>query len=216
VRDRIFSGANVEEALDAASRTLGVSRHALTYIVIDEGRDSSIGRAENVTRIAVFESVGLKPEPRMDALITEALRALTDASGVMLSVSVSPHENSLEISLDSDDEDFLWGVEGEVFNSLCLVLRRMVSRAGHRGAVRIINHNIIERRRERLEKRAREAAEQARREQAPRVLLGLSSFERRIVHLSLAGDEGIRTRSEGESDERRLIIEPVFPEKKEG
>jgi spoIIIJ-associated protein len=216
VRDRIFSGANVEEALDAACRALDVSRDELTYIVIDEGSDTAVRRADKAARIAVFEDAGRPSAPRIAphdpaARISEALRVLTHVSGVSLTASVSQDRDALEISLVCDDDDFLWGEEGEVFDSLCLLLRRVVARAGH-GTIRVINQHIIERRRGRLERRAMEAAERARNERKPLALSGLSSFERRIVHLTLAGQEGIRTRSEGEDGERRLIIEPVFCE----
>ena len=37
----------------------------------------------------------------------------------------------------------------------------------------------------------------------------LNSYERRVVHMALAGEPGIRTSSVGEGAERRLTVAPA-------
>ncbi|MBN2370590.1 MAG: Jag N-terminal domain-containing protein [Vicinamibacteria bacterium] len=217
MRDRIFSGANIEEALDAACRALDAAPDELTYIVIEEQSAAAFRQTEGTARIAVFEGADRRPADRTAtlspaALISKALRALSHASGVSLTASVSQNGELLEVSLFVEDDEFFWGAEGEVFDALELILRRMIFRAGYRGPVRVTNNSVIVRRQERIKMRARDAATRAREEGAPLVLSGLSSFERRIVHLTLAGEKEVRTRSEGEAGQRRLIIEPVVRE----
>ena len=54
-----------------------------------------------------------------------------------------------------------------------------------------------------------EIARQVSEEKKPRVLEPMSSYERRIVHLALRGFVGIKTESQGEGMERRIVIGPA-------
>jgi spoIIIJ-associated protein len=42
----------------------------------------------------------------------------------------------------------------------------------------------------------------------PRQTRPLNSYERRIVHLTLSGEPGVKTFSEGEEGERRVVVAP--------
>ena len=56
---------------------------------------------------------------------------------------------------------------------------------------------------------ARAAAEKVRETKIPFRLSPMDSRERRIVHLALAEDSGIRTESEGEGEFRKVVIHPA-------
>ena len=61
---------------------------------------------------------------------------------------------------------------------------------------------------EELQLMAVTAAEQVKRLGTPFPLNPMSPEERRIVHLAVAEDEGIRTESEGYGEYRKVVIHP--------
>ena len=65
-----------------------------------------------------------------------------------------------------------------------------------------------EKREEALMYMAQRAAERALASGRPIELTRLSAAERRVIHLTLSGDERVQTESEGEGSERKLIISP--------
>jgi spoIIIJ-associated protein len=64
-----------------------------------------------------------------------------------------------------------------------------------------------ERRRATLESLALRSAEQARSSGRPVELEPMTSIERRIVHLCLQDEPGVRTRSEGDEPYRYVVVE---------
>lgn len=63
---------------------------------------------------------------------------------------------------------------------------------------------------------ARAAADRAKRTGREVPLQALSPRERRIVHVTLADDKGVTTRSEGEEPERFVVIVPTRPRERGG
>ncbi|MDD5606017.1 MAG: hypothetical protein PHR51_01685 [Patescibacteria group bacterium] len=62
--------------------------------------------------------------------------------------------------------------------------------------------------RTKLANTAREAAEQCRSTGTAVYLEPMSSFERRLVHLALVDESGVRSESEGDGEHRRVVVKP--------
>ena len=63
-----------------------------------------------------------------------------------------------------------------------------------------------ERRQETLESLAIRMASRVKRSQRPLVLEPMNAYERKIIHLTLQDDPDVYTKSEGELDNRHLVI----------
>lgn len=61
-----------------------------------------------------------------------------------------------------------------------------------------------------LKELALNMASQALSEKSPLFLQPMSAYERRIIHVSLAGHDQIDTESTGQGEERRVVIKPKF------
>jgi spoIIIJ-associated protein len=59
-----------------------------------------------------------------------------------------------------------------------------------------------------VERRARSAAAEVRKTRRPTELEPMTSFERKVVHTTLADFDGVRTASEGEEPDRKVVIYP--------
>ena len=112
--------------------------------------------------------------------------------------------------VDGEGVEAIVGRDGETIDALQYLCGQIVSRAeGTRRRVTIDAGDYRERRRERLERLARRAAEEALEYGDEIELDPMTPHDRRIIHMVLKEYEGIATRSEGEEPNRRIIVEPA-------
>ena len=115
----------------------------------------------------------------------------------------------VNINLDGRDVSYLVGRRGEVLNALQYLMNVMSTRKLGRGVRVVLEGNDYRKKRQEVltnlaTKIAKEVA--SRGEEA--VLDALPAFERRVVHKALSEFEGVKTYSEGEEPERRVVIAP--------
>jgi len=152
---------------------------------------------------------------KIDAVkITEEIKALLDsllkASSLEIRVSLKEAGTDLHFDLDGNDCDILL----EDGASLLYAFNHLVNQIFYRrlGKGRNIVLDCLRYRAEReleLVLMAEKAAEQARTTGRKLVLQPMNAAERRIIHLRLADEKGIRTESEGFGQNRRISIFPA-------
>jgi spoIIIJ-associated protein len=120
----------------------------------------------------------------------------------------SPEEVALDIHSE-EDLGLLIGRHGQTLAALQLLVAMIANRHApeeERRRVIIDAEGYRERRDRSLEAMARSAAQQAKRSGRPVTISSLTPRERRIVHLALADDPTVTTRSEGEDPNRSIIV----------
>jgi len=129
--------------------------------------------------------------------ITGAISVTTDESG------------AYRVHIETEETGLLIGFHGRTLESLQMILGMIVSRKlGKWERVYVNVGDYREKREEALMYMAQRAAERALASGRPIELTRLSAAERRVIHLTLSGDERVKTESEGEGSERKLIISP--------
>lgn len=215
--DRLFTGRDVEQALQQAEALLGLPREQLRFVVLDPGEPGRYGGQGREARVAVLlqdagRAAADRPERGNEAVTTapgvaDVLRVLQEEAGLQVTVTVHEAGDTVEIDVDGPDEAFL--TAGPSAEALEHLLQRAASREAAAPRRVFLGGAGARRRREaELEQLARDLAERARQEGRAQLAPPLNSYERRVVHMLLAGEPGIRTRSEGEGRERRLRVEP--------
>lgn len=219
MKDLVFTGADVRDAVQAAALALDSPADTIRYIVLDAGAPAEGRRAARPASIAVLtssgdeaprESFGDEQEtPDVGAQLSNLANTLGRAAQVGTHIVPTESAEALMIQVSAEDPVFLWGQEGEVFEALEHVIRRVAARHadGRRIVVRDDDHR--ERRDAALRQRAREIAAVVREDRRTREMKNLNSYERRVIHLTLEEEAGVRTRSVGEGDARTLLVEPV-------
>lgn len=147
-------------------------------------------------------------EENLKLVKTEAEKLL-EYLMIKAKLDVSEKENVYEVQIETDDTGILIGYHGETLTSLQLILSLILyKRLG--GWLRVIVNvgDWRQKREEVLKQMALSAAERVVATDEAMVLPNLSSFERRIVHLILADHPKVTSSSEGEGEERKLIIKP--------
>ena len=137
-----------------------------------------------------------------------AAAALVALTGLDLAVEAREAEGGLRVELAGAGRDALVAQDGELLKAAEYLLRRMVRDLPEEGLT-LDSGGFRAEREEALRRRAAAAAEQVRRSGAPLSLPGLDAAERRVVHLAILAEEGVRSQSEGEGESRRLTILPA-------
>jgi len=143
-------------------------------------------------------------------IASEALQAIINRMGLRASVVVT-EDTSEQVVLNMTGADLaiLIGRQGETLNALQLIVGVIANRAAA-GRARIVldAEGYRERRAEALRQRAHEVARQVKETGREALLESLLAFERRVIHLELAEDPDVYTYSEGEGEDRALVISP--------
>lgn len=220
MKDQVFAGRDVDEALAAASQTLGVPREGLRYVVLDAGTPPGRGLAAQPARVAVLMERAPTPAPAVpppaparaekDARggARAIVRAIAEAAGIEVAAEVDETPETLTIKIEGPDTAFFIDDDADVLEGLEHLLQRMYQRGlGPRRLV-VTCEGYRADRDEALRGTARELAAAVRGDGVPRTTEALNSYERRVVHVALAEEPGIRTYSVGEEGNRRVTVAP--------
>ncbi len=222
MRDRVFSGPDVEEALAIAAASLGLPRAELRYVVLDAGAPGGRGLRPSPARIAVLvQEAGRPPEPAEEreqppaaapadarARLRETIRAVAEAGGLEVEAEVNESEEAVVVRLRGADQTFFLGPEGrgEVLRATEHLLQRLHGAAVQPRALRLTCEGFRERRDLALAEDARRLATAVRADGKPRTMEPLNAYERRVVHVALQGEPGVTTYSVGEGSDRRVTV----------
>lgn len=196
----------------------------------DEGQDygDEYPSEAHDTNLAPADALEQQPEVTTDALsdvmaedatvedvAVAALYTILAHMGVQAGIEVHPAEGEepLVLNIRGADErsasalSVLIGRRGETLAALQLLLHLVISRqADTRDRVIVDVEGYRQRREENLRSMAQRIAEQVRSSGRAVMLEAMPPNERRIVHMALADYEDISTESEGEGDQRRVVV----------
>ncbi|MFN2568021.1 MAG: protein jag [Candidatus Dormibacteria bacterium] len=148
------------------------------------------------------------------------LEELLTRMGVEARVAQRPQPASAEgintpspiLDVTGDDLGLLIGWRGETLRAIQTVLNLMMGDDQRRDRRVIID---VERYRARREDQVRDLAvrmaDRVKRTGQRHILDPMHGYERRVVHLILQGDPGVRTESVGREPGRRVVISPSEP-----
>lgn len=213
------SGATVEEATAQALAELGAERHEVVVEVISRGGArpvpgeylSSSAARVRVSRIDSHTAMGRD-------LLTELLEEMEIPARVSVRRGSSPRAGESEapmiLEVSGDDLGLLIGWRGETLRALQTTLNLMMGDEQVEGQGRRLILDV-ERYRARREEQVRELAQRLAdrvRASGERYTLDpMHAYERRIIHLTLQDDPGVRTESSGHEPARRVVIHPTGP-----
>lgn len=125
-------------------------------------------------------------------------------------VSVDVDESgAYRVNIDTEETGLMIGYHGRTLESFQMLLGMIVAKKiGSWQKIYVNVGDYREKREEALMYMAQRAAERALTSGRPVELSHLSASERRVIHLTLSGDERVSTESSGEGFDRKLIISP--------
>ena len=128
---------------------------------------------------------------------------------VKIKLAEDKENEAVKIQVETKEIETLIGYQGRTLNSLQLILGLMISKKLDHWQRIIVNiGDYRERQEQELKDLAMSTAQKVKFSGQPVFLSNLSSFERRLIHLSLVDHPDVVTESEGEDGMRRLVIKP--------
>lgn len=211
------TGASVDEATERALAQLGVSREdAVIEVLARGGARPAPGEFLSSSQARVRVSHIDEHTARGRALLAALLEQMEIPARTSVRRGTSPRvgesETPMILEVSGDDLGLLIGWRGETLRALQTTLNLMMGDDEPDGRRLILD---VERYRARREEQVRELAERL----ADRVkasgerytLDPMHAYERRIIHLTLQDDDGVRTESSGKEPARRVVIHPTGP-----
>jgi spoIIIJ-associated protein len=155
---------------------------------------------------AVIDIADLEQEGEIAADYIEGLLDIADLDG---DIDMDVEGNRAVVSVVGATLDELVGRRGEVLEALQELTRLAVHRqTGIRARLMLDIGGYRARRRAELSDVGRKAADEVKQTGTPKPLAAMTPFERKIVHGAVA-EAGLRSESEGEEPNRRVVVYPA-------
>jgi spoIIIJ-associated protein len=223
MKDPVFSGRDVAEAVQVAARSLGLGAESLKYVVLERGTPGGLGVGATPALIAVLleGSAGAargggrapaRPEGPPRARLSSLVRDLGRAAGLELTGELEETDEGLLLRLGGADRGFFLEEEGEVLKALEHVLHKVAQGENEPRRLIVECEGYRTHRDEALRRRALQLAQEVLADGRLRRTEPLNSYERRIVHVTLAEVRGVKTFSVGEGADRRVTVAPADAE----
>ncbi len=189
-----------------------------------EMRDARRGRGRNrrfedegaFDNNAVKESKPSKPvkpvspedQERLKTVAENFLKELFSAMKIEVKVDSSfDEEYTLNINIEGDDMGLLIGKRGQTLDSVQYITSLVVNKGmDDYVRIKVDTEDYRERRKETLERLARNIAYKVKRTRRPVALEPMNPYERRIIHSALQNDRYVTTHSEGEEPYRKIVV----------
>jgi len=219
MNDRLFQAPSIAEAVATACRSLGIAEAELRYVVLENPAPARHGFGGAPARIAVLLA-GEGPEPPMVppmtpedpvARLKRVVGAIIQSADLALELHVDETAQAVRLKLEGPDSAYLAAEDGELLEAIEHLLSRMVGPLLHPRRLLVDGVARREQREDALRSLAREIGDQVRLDGTPRATPPLNAYERRIIHLAIADEAGLRSFSIGEGRDRRVTIARAEP-----
>lgn len=142
---------------------------------------------------------------------TDFLMGVLERMGITADIDVNEADDKIVLEIQTADPEVVIGRKGQVVDALQHLVSKVVyrERAGEKGKPIVVDAGgYREKHVLRLQSLAQRMGEKALATQAIVELSPMSAHDRRIVHMAIAGIPGLSSRSEGEGDDRHILVVP--------
>ena len=200
-----------ESAAERQSQSENSNREVETSDDGFSGKDPSFenGDSEDEVRDPLSENF---PENSLD-LGRTVLQHIVDQLAPEAKISAEESSERILLNVAGGNPAILIGKKGQTLEAIQSLVEKIVNKHHNNNdkiRVQVDVEGYLETRKANLEKMAVRLAEKSKRIRKPISLGHMSAYERRIVHMVLKDDPGVRTKSKGDGYLRKLTI---FPQK---
>lgn len=192
-----YEGKTKEQAMEMAIEDLKVSEEDL---IINKVEDKS-SLLKKLVRIEVLNM------NEVVSFIKDTINEIISKMNTEANLEVRRRDNSISITIFSDNNAILIGKNGKNVSALQLLIRQMVNSNLKEPLSIIIDvGNYKEKRARNIEYLAKKLAREAYKTKTEITMDSMNSYERRLVHSALADDKYVYTESIGEEPNRKVVI----------
>ncbi|GAB6886798.1 hypothetical protein JCM13304A_02960 [Desulfothermus okinawensis JCM 13304] len=204
---KIFEGKDLESAIEKACEYFNKNKDELEVKVLEEGSSGIFGIGGRKARIEVSLKYDVK---KLENMVKEMVEHIISFINPSSKIDINIEEQNINVSIaDCPNSGLIIGKEGQTISALEYILNKMVSKKWpDRVYVHLDAAGYKERQENNLKKQAMELAKRAKTIGRPFSTRPLSSYHRRVVHMTLKNDKEIITQSRGEGPLKRVQISP--------
>ena len=198
------TGKTKDEAIEDGLKQLGANIEDVEVEVISEAKSGFLGMIGS--KRAVVE-VRRKPDP--DVIGREFLFELFTKMDVPVEIEVKEkNSNSVNFELKGENIGILIGKRGQTLDSIQYLTNIYVkNKCGNSARIVIDAASYREKRKKTLEQLAENLAKKAKTKKRKIKLEPMNRYERKIIHTRLQKHPDIKTYSEGEEPNRKVVID---------
>lgn len=196
----VLSVPAVEEARNTAAAQWGLEPKDVAVKVIEEEKSffGLLGRKLRVEVRPVAPLVLLRGRNILEKLL------------IMMDLSVIPEiTEEGRLNLSGQDAGIIIGKYGETLKSMEFIVNLMARNVDEGEKIYLDSDGYRQRRELSLQRLALSAARKAVQKGKPTYLEPMTSWERRIVHMTLKENSEVETRSVGETPSRKVVVWPL-------
>jgi spoIIIJ-associated protein len=219
-RDRIEEEPGMSQQEDMVAQDAGHDEETGSYVAVDSAADEDAGRPTDGAadlesdEAADGEAAETDRAPVADLelegeIAADYIEGLLDVADLDGDIDMDVEGDRAVVSVVGATLDELVGRRGEVLEALQELTRLAVHQhTGNRTRMMLDVGGYRQRRRTELAEAGHDAAEEVRRTGQAKRLWAMNPFERKVVHDAVAA-AGLRSESEGEEPDRRVVVLPV-------
>lgn len=192
-----FEGKTKEAAIELALEELKISEEDLIINNITE-KSGLLKKSVEIEVLNINEII---------TFIKETISKIAKLMNAESNLEVRRRDNSISVTIFSDNNSILIGKNGKNVAALQLIIRQMVNtKLKEHLSIVIDVGNYKEKRVKSIEALAKRLAREAHKTKTEVTMDSMNSYERRIVHSVLADDKYVYTESIGEEPNRKVVI----------
>lgn len=192
-----YEGKTKEQAIEMAIEDLKVSEEDLIINKVED-KSSLLKKLVKIEVLNMNEVV---------SFIKDTINEIISKMNTEANLEVRRRDNSISITIFSDNNAILIGKNGKNVSALQLLIRQMVNSNLKEPLSIIIDvGNYKEKRARNIEYLAKKLAREAYKTKTEITMDSMNSYERRLVHSALADDKYVYTESIGEEPNRKVVI----------
>jgi len=196
----VFEGKEIEEIKKQIEDTLQVEENDY-YMTIDESKTGFLKGKKLVVEVITKKEV-------LD-FIKKYLQTIAKYMELEFRVETKVRENQIYVNLFTNNNALLIGKNGRTIEALQTLLKQtLFVKTGHAISVVADVENYKNKKLKNIEFLAKKTAKEVARTKMEAQLTEMNSYERRIVHTTLADWKDVYTESAGEEPNRYVVIKP--------
>lgn len=199
MKKNIYNGKTYEEALETALKELNLTENNVIVNVLEE--KSSLLKKNVKIEVIDYNDI-------IDS-IKENINEITKLMGLTVNLEVRRREDNITIKIFSNHNAVLIGHNGRTIEALQTIIRQIINNETKNYIGIILDvENYKDKKNHSIELLAKKVAREVAKTKFETKLDSMNSYERRIVHSTLANDKYVYTESVGEEPNRCVVIKP--------
>ncbi len=203
----LFSGKDIDDALEKASLYYNVNPELIHYTVITTDNSLFSPLAGEVT--IRIDSIGKRKNGKKPDGVNQIEKVLNQwlkLSGFQVVGNFSRVKDGIEFELKGDDEPLFLEDNGALLDAFQHLLNKVFSRNGNGKPIVLECRNFRTNRIKELKEMARKAAEKVKSIGKPYLFSPMTPAERRQIHITLKDDKHVATESLGNGFMKRVKV----------